>query len=120
MNVKQFCEKVETDQTMRSEYKEFLREKNPENQEAAYEAIVEFGASKGYDFTVEEFITEKVIPCRQLDENELQNVSGGDAGPCSGNQGPCEVTNQRCFDSYKVGENCWKDDECNIVFLHYH
>ena len=113
MGYKEFAEQFKNDETLRNEYQAFMKMKDPQNDEEGYAVFIEFAASKGYSVTVEDIAMEKAMN-RTLDETELQAVSGGRLEKCTSNY------DTKCSDTFKPGENCWHNDECDFVYHYYH
>lgn len=103
MDYTQFNEALKQNEELREQLKAYMAEKKPTNQEEEYAAIIDFAASKGYTFTVED-VSAVEAGNRELDEEELDKVYGG------GKKHP-----ERCAWTFEEGENCWVIDQCNHV-----
>ena len=103
-----FLEQTKTDQELVEKVRAALVGGNAPSFAAA-------AADLGFSFTDEEF-QEASAELRQaeldqlegveLDDAELEQVAGGG-------------DNYNCSDTYREGENCWADDQCDRILNYY-
>lgn len=69
------------DETFRKEMAAFMQEKKPQDKAAELEAIAAFAADKGFAVTVEE-LGQEMAGSRELSDDEIESVTGGDYDWC--------------------------------------
>ena len=99
---KEFQIAMNTDENFKKELLAYIETKAPSNDAEYTKCIADFALEKGYDVTVEQLSMKKAAE-RELDEDELDIISGGSA---------CEST-------WQFGENCWSSDRCDHIVNDY-
>lgn len=102
--------KAGEDKAKHDELAAFIEAKKPANDEEYYQFIVQYAREKGYDVTIEQFAKKKALD-RELDESELDKITGGG----------CFYIDRgdNCSSTYNYHENCFFNDLCDCVIKYY-
>lgn len=107
----EFVKALETDETLKAKVKETLETGEVKAEEAKISALVKIAAENGYNVSTEDF-SKQQADCQELDEDELNLVSGGETDYC-----PADYACDLLWNTCVISDECKGSHSCEDSVL---